>query len=72
MARKPYKKARSEDSQRGVYQCQNCKEIFLDSPKGINDKDFCSEQCKKAYEARQQRKNSYNGDTIANKEDILQ
>lgn len=53
MSKRPHKNIPSNKGQKGVYQCKNCKEIFMDSPKGVNSKDFCCKRCEERYEKRQ-------------------
>ena len=52
MSRKPYKNIRTDQGQKGIYKCKQCGKVWLDDPKGVNDKDFCSEECEKHYNAQ--------------------
>lgn len=71
MSKKPFEKLNNTNDQKGIYQCKNCKKIFLDTPKGINSKDFCSKNCETAFEERKKREKRFTGEPVFNKEDFL-
>lgn len=71
MSKKPHSNLNIGNGQKGIQQCKECEEVFIGDFEDVNDKEFCSEECQKHYEAKQ-KPSIENSPLDGNKDVIMQ